>query len=571
MPNAIYKDIMAKGYRKFDLQNLPASAAEFIKLVIKKMRYRKKVRQDVQVELAAHFEDELKECRTDEDREQKAQHLIAGFGDVKLLAVLLRRAKKRCRPLWRTIVARTFQTAGVLILCFIAYTGWFLTGKPTVSVDYLERWNEISKPEIIEGDNAWVNYEKAIELFADPNESLEKIIKRRSIEFSYLDEPEQRQMIQWIEKNEAAWGEFVKGSLRPYYYRKASCGGDPNDPYHNWLLSVLAPHLRPLRDLARLGIWRSKIALESGKIGQSLEDCFAVVRAGSHLQSKGGLIEQLVGIAITKFGYDGILAIMSEQELSAGTLAELHKELQDVYRKDYPEIDIEGERFLFLDTVQHVFTEGGFGGGHLIPRSIHVLDGLTGTINREAKVLRAIAYTGGSMIHARRNETIVQGNKMYDKIAEVLKMSPYERHAQNLSCEDIISALPSHRYFLLPILVPASDRLSQLRFEGKALYEATVTVLAILRYEKEKGEYPNSLRELITAGYLKNVPLDPFSDKPLVYKKTDDDFTLYSVGRDFEDDGGAIARRDDGRIYIWSDEDDAVFWPVSRSEVRKEK
>ncbi len=38
---------MAKGYKKTDLQNLPVCAAEFIKLVVKKMRYRKKVRAEV--------------------------------------------------------------------------------------------------------------------------------------------------------------------------------------------------------------------------------------------------------------------------------------------------------------------------------------------------------------------------------------------------------------------------------------------------------------------------------------------------------------------------------------------
>jgi hypothetical protein len=39
----------------------PACAEEYIKQVLKKMRYRRKVRQDVQAELAAHFEDELQD------------------------------------------------------------------------------------------------------------------------------------------------------------------------------------------------------------------------------------------------------------------------------------------------------------------------------------------------------------------------------------------------------------------------------------------------------------------------------------------------------------------------------
>ncbi|MHC4728108.1 MAG: hypothetical protein ACYS17_12870, partial [Planctomycetota bacterium] len=89
---------MVRENGKSDLQNLPSCAVEFIKQVLKKMRYRRKIRRDVQAELAAHFVDELKDCATDEDKQQKAKQLIADFGDVKLLAVLLRRAKKRCRP-----------------------------------------------------------------------------------------------------------------------------------------------------------------------------------------------------------------------------------------------------------------------------------------------------------------------------------------------------------------------------------------------------------------------------------------------------------------------------------------
>jgi len=112
---------MKKKLSQVDLRYLPRCAGEYIKLVIKKMRYRKQVRADVLAELASDFEEELKECTGDEQKQQIARQLIEEFGDVKLLAALLRRAKKRCRPLWRTVVARTFQAFGALILCLIIY------------------------------------------------------------------------------------------------------------------------------------------------------------------------------------------------------------------------------------------------------------------------------------------------------------------------------------------------------------------------------------------------------------------------------------------------------------------
>ena len=55
-------------------ENLPVCAAEYIKLIIKKMKWRKKVRQDVQAELIAHFEDALRECKTYEEKEKQQKN-----------------------------------------------------------------------------------------------------------------------------------------------------------------------------------------------------------------------------------------------------------------------------------------------------------------------------------------------------------------------------------------------------------------------------------------------------------------------------------------------------------------
>ena len=80
---------MSKGQNDKLFENLPERAAEFITLVIKKIRYRRKVRADVAAELAAHFEDALKDCTTEDEKQKKAEQLIEQFGDVKLLGVLL--------------------------------------------------------------------------------------------------------------------------------------------------------------------------------------------------------------------------------------------------------------------------------------------------------------------------------------------------------------------------------------------------------------------------------------------------------------------------------------------------
>jgi len=185
-------------------------------------------------------------------------------------------------------------------------------------------------------------------------------------------------------------------------------------------------------------------------------------------------------------------------------------------------------------------------------------------------MVRLPFYTAAAMVHAGRDETIAKGNEIYDYHGKRAKMTPYQRHISDPNgVNDMISALSKYRYFLIYIMTPAIDRASEIAYRGRALHQATVTVLALQRWRLEKNEYPAKLDELVAAGYLKELPADPFSDKTLVYKRTGDDFTLYSVGFNFKDDGGESGKDSKGRPTKWRDNGDTVFWPLL--ELKQEK
>ncbi|MDB6124833.1 MAG: hypothetical protein JWQ71_3826 [Pedosphaera sp.] len=63
------------------------------------------------------------------------------------------------------------------------------------------------------------------------------------------------------------------------------------------------------------------------------------------------------------------------------------------------------------------------------------------------------------------------------------------------------------------------------------------TELALRCYQSQQGHGPERLDQLIPK-HLKRVPLDPFSDKPLVYRSQGTNWLLYSIGADKADDGG---------------------------------
>ncbi len=688
-----------------DIEHLPACGVEFLTRLTKKMRYRHKVRQEVQAELAAHFEDDLKDCLTEEQRQEKAERLIADFGDPETLAVLMRRAKKRCRPLWRTVLARTFQAACALIVCLVLYMIWFYTGEPTISVDYVAMLNRMSKPEVRNEDNAWPQYEKAIALYVPqmpvtkefisyrrnhkerervmqlkgllrdnrqeitewlgenqqhwdnlsaeqqavvlkclqynqipfypkahqayndlrvatfqrmtrhviacivdgaeltaslngpppdsagpgfPERELTNWLENRAVprgfpeavsvavlheadkRYSNLPEDisapladiEYEYIGSWVRQNEDAWREFAVASRKSYCYR--SYASDPNDDDES-ILSVQLPHLLHLRNFAWLGSWRSRIDREQGRLRQSIESSLTIARAGRHWQGRGTITEQIIGVAMNARSCDEILRLAETKRLSVAELASLQEQLSQVYADCYPTMNMEGERLFVMDVIQHCFTDGGLGGGHLIPGR---LSGYTDSpwFDQSEYPMLVPVRTAASIVHAGRDETVAVTRKLHDRQSRLSKMTPHEKHTSGIEMPaHMLYALPKHRFFLLRDLLPASSRAYELMYRSRMHYESTVTILALERWRLEKNEYPETLNDLIAAGFLKALPMDPYSDKPPIYRRANGDFILYSIGQNFEDDNGEVAIERD-RPMRWGTRDagDIVIWPPSK-------
>jgi hypothetical protein len=595
------------------LSSLPSPTAEFIRLVIKKMWYRRKVRADVMAELAAHFEDELRDCTSDEEREEKAQRLVEEFGDAKLLAVLLRRAKKRCRPFWRTVAARTFQTACVLILCLVVYVIWFLSGKPNITVDYVAELNRIVRPTADESLNAAPLYNKAAELSKKPPIELFEFIKeckqaigeekwhrwdwlRRAYEWfsehrdEYEDDdvklsewypeqlldgvmillgekhdqvtPEQKHLIEkWLDSNRQVFEVLIAGTQRPYYWPDyQSQSGD--------MMSVQIPLLATLRRSAYALRWRAWLKAGQGHYEDAFSEIKSIYRLGQHLRGDRILREQLVGIVIQILAIETLALILREYEIDANSLLKLQKSFEQMVDDEDFTVSIKFEKLAMYDEIQRCFTEDRIGSGHICLRDkfsrLQWLEGVSGTAydyelddNLLANSLHIL------FAHPNKNESREMVDRYFVFWNDVLDKTPTQIRAEGIDTKrqaaDIIKS-----NILLEILAPDIGRINEMAHQSKAETEATLTIIAILRYRQDTGNYPERLDELITAGYLKEMPMDPWSDRPLVYRKTEDGFTLYSVGLNFIDDGGKLCRTDIGRPKPWVDEGDAVFWPVAK-------
>lgn len=96
--------------------------------------------------------------------------------------------------------------------------------------------------------------------------------------------------------------------------------------------------------------------------------------------------------------------------------------------------------------------------------------------------------------------------------------------------------------------------------------DMVVAAIALYRYKKAHGQYPEKLEELAPA-YLTKLPVDWFVAKPMQYRKrSDGTYLLYSVGVDLKDDGGQPGEK--GGLFTQTG--DMVWpWPATEEEIKR--
>ncbi len=565
---------MARGSRNDEeFKELPGSVTDYVGRVIRMIGYRRKVRREVKRELLGHFTDALGDCPSPEETQAKAEQLIAEFGNPQLLATLCRRAKKRGRPLWLRAIGGTRMAIFILLTAFSSYAALFICGKPIVTDEYLLRLNRLGRPQLPVPDNARPHYEKAASLFVEPDEELREMSAFRSHSahkfrgFAALSDSQREDLVGWVTANEPAWNHYEMASCRSRFH--CQWRYDRTLPSVPLLMDItMNPWLVRLRQVAEIGVWKARLAAEEGHLDEAIDDCLVVARAGTHWQMSAVLIDQLVGVGLGGAARSELLRIVAKHGLPEGTLRDVQTGLISLYPEEVPFVNFAGERLVVLDAVQHTFTKGGFGGGHMIPGQFmgSVSDALELPEGRRTTIFKRVLLwpmdVGLSMIHARRDKTVAKVHEVYDEIHGRSRLSPHQRRVRNIGgWQEIADSMSMYRYGLVSMLLPSEDRISELAFQLRADHEATLTVLALKRYYADRGAYPLDLERLVDAGYLRSIPMDPFSDGPLIYKRVGDEFLLYSVGRDFVDGGGERGVDDEGQPRIWAENGDRVFWP----------
>jgi hypothetical protein len=375
----------------------------------------------------------------------------------------------------------------------------------------------------------------------------------------------------WLEENRRPLDLIVAASERPRFYFPLFGSAEPT-----MVIDALLPMAQHGRDAARALITRAMFRLKAGKIDEAWQDVLACHRLGRLIVQGPTIAPGMVAIAIESLACQGDATIAHHGQLSAeraGRFADDLKRLPPMARM--ADKIVTAERFVYLDAVSTMARRG--------PAEMARLTGDGTEENGFVDSLASLAAAAS----INWDEPMRMGNAWYDRFAEAFaKPTRAERDSAleeiENDLEQMTQQLRDIKSFLgefftswpgravsrqigrvhLALLAPTIFAVAQAEDRGKVYSSLGQVAFALAAYRAEHGSYPTHLGQLVPK-HLAAIPEDACADGPLRYQRTEGGCTVYSIGPNGKDEGGACRFSnsvDDASIPADAD-DVAIFMP----------
>lgn len=322
-----------------------------------------------------------------------------------------------------------------------------------------------------------------------------------------------KQILDSLQKYSAVVEELRTAGQRPYSRFNIRYGDGP---------STLLPHLAIIKRAALVFQIRAEAELELGQADQALADIKMAIRVSNSITNEPFLICGLVRIATLHIVLQPIWEGLATHRWSEAQLADLQQTLaQFDLLSEFVQV-LRGERAGCNDMLNQLR------GQKLHPDSLSVQQGM-----------------GLPMLPAG---WVYQNQVLINRIYQEQFISKVDTANRRLEASDLATAesldkeltngFAPHK-ILARMLVPAIAKTSiKYSFAEVSTTEAMLAC-ALERFRLANGRYPEKLEELLPR-YLAKVPHDVVGGGPLHYRlESDGQFTLYSIGWNEKDDGGA--------------------------------
>ncbi len=557
--------------------DLPVPLAGIVVEVARRSRLWRLERADVADELIAHFVDGLRAGSS-------PQALADAFGPARQASRLIRRAKRRNRPLlWKAWV-RSVQAVGLLIglivVVYIVAAIRLFTGIPVLAHDYLADVNTKASA-VPETQRAWPMYRSALLMLGEmPQAVKDHVVRPGQQEWDHV--------ARYIETHSEALELVREAASRPglgyiagYLIDEADLAlwpeqaSDSDNRYLRiGLFGVLLPHLSELRNLSRLLALDAHRASAKGDGTLAAADIEASLGIAEHARETPFIINELVSLSQITLALDTFGEILAQHpEVFADLQLQALAHRLSALHGGRIQLRLDGERWGFQAFVQQLYTDDGQGDGRLTAQGLQSLGDLGGLAAQETDDPPMRVGPLGpvlGLVLAGRREMTEESSRLYALAeAEFAKplwqqdVSRLDREVEQIKRSPIYTA----RYFPVAMLMPALGKAGLRPQLVTQQRDAMLAAIGLELFRRRTGAWPQSL-DMLVPDLLPAVPPDRFDGRPMRYLLVDGTPLLYSIGADRDDDGGRPARKGSPRrAMVWTADPSAavdgdwVLWP----------
>jgi hypothetical protein len=486
---------------------------------------------------------------------------VEEFGDPILTARLIRRAMLRQRSRrWHVLRWIRRGLVGVVLL-YAMLSAYFYSGRPNPTVDYIGVMNHGTLQTPMD-QRAWPMYRQAILAMGRP--AWPEFLAANP------EGPAWRDLARFIADHADAIASIRTGTGRPAMGFVLGPRGSIEDPAiyrrlpRSDAMLLDSEDWRFIQDIRRLGIVLSldaKAARLAGDAPRLMSDITALLDMAEQLRPPTAtLLESLAGVNVDYWAIQQIDATLVGSPLLLGDaqLTQLAGRIGQ-WQTASDLLRLTGDRLIFEDLVQHVYTDDGVGDGRITP------DGLLRVrLSFAEPGLREFVAAPLSLLRVASRKEMLQ---KFDGFIS-LKELELHRPARDLSGEADrrklrIDSQPDElstqfgvitTFFANPYIGGSEILLGN--------RDGVIVGIALERFHRLHGQFPQTLDELVPT-FLPAIPADRITGNPVKYLLRAGKPVVYSVGADRIDNSGKP-----GTGMFGPDPTIAALWPPMRAIIR---
>jgi hypothetical protein len=343
----------------------------------------------------------------------------------------------------------------------------------------------------------------------------------------------------WSEANEDArnWLEANRKALE-IWKPGTNCDEAIEVPLDGITISALLPAATNAQAFARLALLEASREASTGHAADAWSWYRATLRSSRHFCRHGGSVDRLIGTEVYRLARDPILHWSSRPELTA---ADLRQALADAIAADDMtpplsetfKVEYLSERNGLVEVMNNLSDQ------HPWVAVETRFSGRPERMRRALKLFFANWIAHADLPYAERRPVSDKGVPLFEPAPGEAALPPPEilKSAVAMWLSGLEApGSPPHMGppvdFALPGMLSTFDTADRDRVNRAAV----IVGLALQLYAREHGDFPAALPELVKAGYLKSVPLDPYGNGgPMHYRvegKPAQQVIVWSVGLD---------------------------------------